>query len=170
MQQRSWRRSSREYCKTCKDQAVAATSTGSKASCVSSQEDEHDAANGAKDGIIVLNSGSEKDGLDEKEATELAFRKGTQERSESGDSHLIDVDGVSVISDNSGTEDEADEGQGQRKATKNSNKHGWSGLPSWLRQWVSDGADMFKVHEPRYKRGAHCAASRDHLAAQSSLQ
>jgi hypothetical protein len=21
---------------------------------------------------------------------------------------------------------------------------GWSGLPSWLRQWVSDGADMLK--------------------------
>jgi hypothetical protein len=110
----------------------------------------------------------------------------------------MDVDGVS---DNSGTEDEADEAQGQRKATKNSSKQigrgggqakrkrsyvrsksgdspllildeddGWSGLPSWLRQWVSDGAVMFKVHEPLYKRGAHCAASRDHLAAQPSLQ
>ncbi len=84
----------------------------------------------------------------------------------------MDVDGVS---DNSGTEDEADEAQGQRKATKNSSKQigrgggqakrkrsyvrsksgdspqlildeddGWSGLPSWLRQWVSDGADMLK--------------------------
>jgi hypothetical protein len=110
----------------------------------------------------------------------------------------MDVDGVS---DNSGTEDEADEAQGQRKATKNSSKQigrgggqakrkrryvrsksgdshllildeddGWSGLPSWLRQRVSDGADMFKVHEPRYKHGAHCAASRDHLAAQPALQ
>jgi hypothetical protein len=170
---------------------------------ISSQEDEHDAANGAKDGINQASlhhraQQRQRDGLVENEATELAFRKGTGERSESGDSHLIDVDG---ISDNSGTEDEAEKAQGQRKATNNSSKQigmgggeatrkrsyvrsksgdshllildeddGWSGLPSWLRQWVSDGAVMFNVHEPLYKRGAQCAASRDHLAAQPSLQ
>jgi hypothetical protein len=78
--------SSREYCKTCKDresaaanvkrasasanrQAVAATSTGSKASAAKRTSKKRGQRRQRwHHGIIVLISGSEKDGLDEKDA------------------------------------------------------------------------------------------------------